>query len=107
MRGDLNLPPVEKELAWRARRRWWKGWKYIRWQSGAWKRFRRAWWLRHIPLAIYLSLRHFHRVTVELRICKEPSRGACVVQNVEVELVVVVSHSCSTPDDLLELGHRV
>src|SRR5207247_5472620 len=75
MRCDLNLPTIEEELAWRARLRWrwWKGWKDVRWRGRAWKRFRRAWLFRHLPMSINLSLRHFHGVTVELRICKEPS----------------------------------
>src|ERR1019366_10431531 len=43
---------------------------------------------------------------VKLRVGKK-SGSACVVDDVEVELVIVVAHTGAAPNDLLEVGHGV
>jgi len=46
-------------------------------------------------------------IAVERRVCEVARGGACVVEDVEPELAVVVAHARAAPDDLLELDHRV
>ena len=54
----------------------------------------------------HLLLGHESRLAVEVRVGKQPRRGAGVVENVEIVFVVIVAHPRASPDDLFEFHHR-
>ena len=55
---------------------------------------------------VHLLLGNKCRLSVKIRIGKEPRRGTSVVEDIEIVLIVIVSHACSPADDLFKFHHR-
>src|SRR6185312_9045517 len=55
----------------------------------------------------HLFLSHQRRIAIEIRISKEARGASSVVENIEEELAIIVSHARAAADDLLELRHGI
>src|SRR6266516_5903455 len=50
---------------------------------------------------------NLHRITIESWISKEPDRTIRIIDNIEVDLIIILTDAGSTSNNLFELGHRV